>query len=264
MLVVNLLVEDGLVKNVEGVVVGPETGDGTAGAGAASPATDRVQPVSSTARANADAAARRRTRGEVIAPPKCRPCTGTASGVRRPGWTSWSVSRVLFPGASRRSRSATIHLGGPLPARSSGSPAGSGGPPSNACARLGGTIGVVQALSTLLRVGFTEPRRSPGTLVVSYTTVSPLPEPFDPRGPADSGGLFSVALSRGSRRVAVDNHPALWSPDFPRRSDRLAPNGSDAVARPTRPALTLPAVRRRQLLSVPSRRCRHASPSWVC
>ena len=30
-------------------------------------------------------------------------------------------------------------------------------------------------LSTLLRVGFTEPSRSPGTLVVSYTTVSPLP-----------------------------------------------------------------------------------------
>ena len=30
-------------------------------------------------------------------------------------------------------------------------------------------------LSTLLRVGFTEPPQSPGTLVVSYTTVSPLP-----------------------------------------------------------------------------------------
>ena len=32
-----------------------------------------------------------------------------------------------------------------------------------------------RTLLTLLRVGFTEPRRSPGTLVVSYTTVSPLP-----------------------------------------------------------------------------------------
>src|SRR3712207_7297103 len=29
------------------------------------------------------------------------------------------------------------------------------------------------SLSTLLRVGFTEPHRSPGALVVSYTTVSP-------------------------------------------------------------------------------------------
>src|SRR5664279_1638018 len=44
------------------------------------------------------------------------------------------VSRVLFPGALRRSRSATIHLGVPSPARSCGPPAGSGGQPSNACA----------------------------------------------------------------------------------------------------------------------------------
>ena len=71
----------------------------------------------------------------------------TASGRREPAianvrageWTSWSVSRVLFPGASRRSRSATIHLGVPLPTRSSGSPAGSGGQPSNACAHPAGT-----------------------------------------------------------------------------------------------------------------------------
>src|SRR2546428_5230704 len=48
-------------------------------------------------------------------------------------------------------------------------------------------------------------------LVGSYPTVSPLPD-------ADgAGGLFSVALSRGSPRVAVSNHPALWSPDVPRR-----------------------------------------------
>jgi len=53
------------------------------------------------------------------------------------GWMSRPVSRVLFPGASRRSRSATIHLGVPSPARSCGPPAGSGGPPSNACAPPG-------------------------------------------------------------------------------------------------------------------------------
>ena len=34
---------------------------------------------------------------------------------------------------------------------------------------------------------------------------------------ARGGGLLSVALSRGSPRVAVSHHPALWSPDFPRR-----------------------------------------------
>jgi len=79
---------------------------------------------------------------------------------------------------------------------------------------------------TLLRVGFTEPSWSPRTLVVSYTTVSPSPPDARP-----GGGLFSVALSRGSPRVAVGNHPALWSPDFPRRT--LV--GPAAVARPTRP-----------------------------
>src|SRR5262249_17925489 len=65
---------------------------------------------------------------------------------------------------------------------------------------------------TLLRVGFAEPPQSPGALVVSYTTVSPLP-------PACGGGLFSVALSRGSPRVGVTDHPARWSPDLPRRSE---------------------------------------------
>jgi len=56
------------------------------------------------------------------------------------------------------------------------------------------------------------------------------------------GGLFSVALSRGSPRVGVTHHPALWSPDFPRRgpegSLRDRPAGSSAVR------LTLSAPRR--------------------
>ncbi len=54
----------------------------------------------------------------------------------------------------------------PSPARSPGRcglPDSSGGPPSNA------------ACLTLLRVGLAEPRRSPGALVGSYPTVSPLP-----------------------------------------------------------------------------------------
>ena len=80
------------------------------------------------------------------------------------------------PGRLATTRSATIHLGRPLPAASGGLPASSGGPPSNARAdAAGGGI-----LLTLLRVGFTEPPRSPGTLVVSYTTVSPLPNRADP------------------------------------------------------------------------------------
>src|SRR5688572_32558604 len=67
---------------------------------------------------------------------------------------------------------------------------------------------------TLLRVGFTEPHRSPG---VRWS----LTPPFHPYQRhvrrRDTGGLFSVALSRGSPRVAVNDHPALWSPDVPRR-----------------------------------------------
>src|SRR6185437_8082176 len=44
------------------------------------------------------------------------------------------------------------------------------------------------------------------------------------------GGLFSVALSRGSPRVGVTHHLALWSPDLPRH-----PRWDDAAARPARP-----------------------------
>src|SRR6476646_6451258 len=69
-------------------------------------------------------------------------------------------------------------------------------------------------LLPLLRVGFTEPHRSPG---VRWS----LTPPFHPYQPlcrsSTAGGLFSVALSRGSPRVAVNDLPALWSPDVPRR-----------------------------------------------
>src|SRR5256886_6629941 len=61
-----------------------------------------------------------------------------------------------------------------------------------------------------------------------------LTPPFHPyRVPAGAGrgGLLSVALSRGSPRVAVSNHPALWSPDVPRQG-----RSPDATARSTRPS----------------------------
>src|SRR5690606_23219007 len=44
-----------------------------------------------------------------------------------------------------------------------------------------------RALLTLLRMGFTEPPRSPWALVVSYTTVSPLPGALRPRRSAFCG-----------------------------------------------------------------------------
>lgn len=59
----------------------------------------------------------------------------------------------------------------------------------------------------LLPVGFTKPNRSRSPLVVSYTTVSPLP--------AEAGGLLSVALSVDLRRPRFPRHRALRSPDFP-------------------------------------------------
>ena len=59
-------------------------------------------------------------------------------------------------------------------------------------------------------------------LVVSYTTVSPLPAGVA----TDIGGLFSVALSVGSRRLGVTQHPALWSPDFPPSGFRNETDGN--------------------------------------
>src|SRR3954468_19634031 len=70
------------------------------------------------------------------------------------------------------------------------------------------------SLSTLLRVGFTVPHRSPG----ARWSLTPPFHPYQQRyRSSTAGGLFSVALSRGSPRVAVNDHPALWSPDVPRR-----------------------------------------------
>ena len=57
--------------------------------------------------------------------------------------TSQPVRRVLSLRSVARAQVATIHLGVLLPARSSGLPESSGGPPSNALCL------------TLLRVGFT-------------------------------------------------------------------------------------------------------------
>jgi len=42
-----------------------------------------------------------------------------------------------------------------------------------------------------------------------------LPHHFTLTCITDAGGIFSVALSVGSRPPGVTWHPALWSPDFP-------------------------------------------------
>lgn len=63
-----------------------------------------------------------------------------------------------------------------------------------------------------------------------------LPHRFTLTVPVGVGGLFSVALSRGSPRVAVNNHPALWSPDVPRRRAEARRRG-----RPVDSSVALPS-----------------------
>ena len=88
----------------------------------------------------------------------------------------------------------------------------------------------------LLRVGFTLPPMLPSARCA-------LTAPFHPY-PRVAGGLFSVALSVGSRPPGVTWHPALRSPDFPpRRGERRS--GCPADSRP--PSVRPPApVRNRQ------------------
>jgi hypothetical protein len=102
---------------------------------------------------------------------------------------------------------------------------------SSICAVYLGTLaGPTDPCSTLLRVGFTEPPGSPRTLVRSYRTVSPLPVTALP----SIGGLFSVARSCESPRLAAGQHPALRSPDLPRPGRRPVAT--------TRPAHIIKAV----------------------
>ncbi len=110
-------------------------------------------------------------------------------------WWSRPVSRVL-------SRTA-IHLGCTSPRTSGGLPGSGAG---RAIAPLFGLApgGVCHAVPVTRNA------------VRSYRTFSPLPVL------ADVGGMFSVALSVGSRRPGVTWHPALWSPDFPPRASGAA------------------------------------------
>lgn len=115
-----------------------------------------------------------------------------------------------------------IHLRPTLPPASSGLPAGSGGQPSNACAgacRLPLDLapgGVYLAARVTSGAG--------GLLHHRFTLT---------RCPRTPGGLLSVALSRGLPQVGVTHHPALWSPDVPRRDPggprRGRPAGSSAA-----------------------------------
>ena len=64
----------------------------------------------------------------------------------------------------------------------------------------------------LHRSRFTEPPRSPATLVGSYPTVSPSPHR---RSEERRGQTFLCGTVSGSPQAAVNSRPALWCPDFP-------------------------------------------------
>jgi hypothetical protein len=115
-----------------------------------------------------------------------------------------------------------IHLSGPP-----GEPSLSGGGRATHFPRL-----------ALLRVGFTEPAGSPPSLVRSYRTLSPLP--VRTARPA-IGGFLSVALSCGSPRLAVSQHPALRSPDLPRHDPACGPCRGHPADSPSPPVCHRPA-----------------------
>ena len=89
------------------------------------------------------------------------------------------------------------------------------GCPTSLATYPGTWAGYPQTLPYLVlhRVGFAKLPRSPGELVRSYRTVSPLPG-TKPDGLVP-GGILSVALSFASPRLHVMKHPALWCSDFP-------------------------------------------------
>jgi hypothetical protein len=89
---------------------------------------------------------------------------------------------------------AIIHLGCTSPCTSSNLPGNSAG--RTIVSLFGLAPGGVYPATTIT-----------SSAVRSYRTISPLP--------AETGGIFSVALSIDSRRPEVIWHLALWSPDFP-------------------------------------------------
>jgi hypothetical protein len=162
----------------------------------------------------------RRRRGDILT---CASRQVSAmKGVSRP------VGRVL---CARLRGPAVIHLGLPLPAASCGLPASIGraalersrrpAPPGAGPFDLA-PGGVYRAAAVTCGAG---------GLLHHRFTLTPR------RGDAATrGGLFSVALSRGSPRVGVTDHPALWSPDLPHRAGARRDRPADSPAIQDTPA----------------------------
>jgi len=113
---------------------------------------------------------------------------------------SRSVGGVLSTGPLRESGWVTIHLCGL---------------PGSVCGRVALSLfglapdGVCRADRVAPAAGALLPHRF--TLTCAR----------NPEGFMAIGGLFSVALSCGSPRLAASQHPSLWSPDLPQRVPRM-------------------------------------------
>lgn len=159
--------------------------------------------------------------------------------------TSRSVRRVLFPRAVTPARATVIHLGPALPQ-------GSSGLPDCASRKRIERAALEHSLSDLAPGGVylaAAVTGGAGGLLHHRFTLTP--------GPRTEGGLFSVALSRGSPRVAVNHHLALWSPDVPRRAPEGArrdrPTDSSAGRRVPSTLRTARPFRRPRDSSAPAR-----------
>src|SRR5712691_420461 len=142
----------------------------------------------------------RAAQGRKVEEPACKPDSVPAAGEPAADGGHLSGSRVA---ATLVQPTREHRAGHPLPAR----PCSGWGLPSRPIAR---------------------------PLVSSYLTVSPLPL-FETVGTEHGLERWAVCLCgtfRGSPRLGVTQHPALWSPDFPRRKDA-------ATARPTPPPASI-------------------------
>jgi hypothetical protein len=115
--------------------------------------------------------------------------------------------------ASRRV--AVIPLRASLPPRSSSLPGGGTAAGFRRRRPRDGRPDSPPPYLALLRMGFAVPPTVTGRAVRSYRTLSPLPDA--PEGAP--GGLLSVALSVASLRLAVGEHAARGSSDFPPHGD---------------------------------------------
>lgn len=120
------------------------------------------------------------------------------------------ISRVLFPGT----RPGGGHLSRTAVARRLQQPTRKSTGASNSRPSVANHVRISFCLA-LLPVGDAWPTVSPRPPVRSYRTVSPSPTSHPARGMQARQYTSLLPCSAGSLRLAVSQHCALWSPDFP-------------------------------------------------